>query len=119
MTGMTRTWRYGLTADEWLHLAAEGQDSEVQSCCGDIGQLQEWLNCLATSQGMGQASLLRQPVLDAYETALASHDGLDDRKTFPLLHRVLDELRAEQAEWEAMTAEIQAEFARRQEEAGG
>lgn len=90
-----RTRMYGLTADEWLHLAAEGQDSEVAPCCGDIGQLREWLNGLATAQGKGESWLFWQPVLDSYEVALGSHDALADEKSFPVLHRVLAGVRAE------------------------
>jgi hypothetical protein len=86
---------YGLTADEWMHLAAEGQDSEVGPCCGDIGELREYLNAMATCQGAGEDWVMRQPVLDAYEAASADGEhGLSDRSTFPLLHRVLDGIKA-------------------------
>lgn len=108
-----RTWKYGLTADEWLQLAAIGTDSEVQPCCGDIDELRGWLNCIATNQGEGQTSLLRDPTLAAYQTALDSHDTLADRATFPLLHRVLDGIRAEQAAWDAEIAETRARYAHR------
>jgi hypothetical protein len=90
-----RTWLYGLTADEWLHLAAEGPDSEVAPCCGDIGQLREVLSVLAICQGAGESPLVRRQVLDDYKTALESHDALASAETFPLLHRVLAGIRAE------------------------
>ena len=87
-----RRWLYGLTADEWLHLAAEGHDSEVAPCCGDIGDLRDNLNALATCQGEGEDWLMRAPVLTVYEAAAEEH-GLSDRAAFPLLHRVLDGIR--------------------------
>lgn len=93
-----RRWLYGLTADEWLHLAAEGQDSEVGPCCGDIGALREWLQALASCQGEGESWLVAGPTLDAYETALADHDTLADPEAFPLLHRVLAGVRNERPE---------------------
>src|SRR5215469_8248152 len=96
-----RTWLFGLTADEWLHLACEGQESEVAPCCGDIGQLRDCLQALATLQGEGEAPLLFNSVLESYGTALASHDTLADRAVFPLLHRVLEAVMAEQAVREA------------------
>lgn len=83
---------YGLTADEWLHLACEGENSEVAPCCGDIGELREWLQALTASQDAG---LLAKPVLDAYEVALVGHDMLASPDTFPLLHRVLAGIRGE------------------------
>jgi hypothetical protein len=92
-----RRWLYGLTADEWFHLAAEGQDSEVAPCCGDIGEFREWLNALATCQGKGEAYILLGTVLEAYESAAADHDTLRDATVFPLLHRVLGGIRAQQA----------------------
>jgi hypothetical protein len=99
---------YGLTADEWLHLTAEGQDSEVAPCCGDIGALREWLNGLAAAQGEGESHMFSKIVLDAYEVALASHDTLADAQAFPLLHRVLAGVREELAAWEHQIAECQA-----------
>ena len=103
-----RTWLYGLTADEWLHLAAEGQDSEVPPCCGDISQLREYLNALVTCQGEGEAWILGKPVLDAYAIALGSHDELANEQAFPLLHRVLAGVRKELAAWDRRAAEYQA-----------
>lgn len=81
---------YGLTADEWFALACVGQDSEVGPCCGDIGQLREALQWMATSHGEGEDWLPRRSVREAYESALAGHDTLASSETFPLLHRVLD-----------------------------
>ena len=101
---MPASWArlYGLSATEWLHLASEGPDSEVAPCCGDIGQLRDYLQMLTTSQGDGSSLIIVRGFLHAYDVALASHDTLDDAKTFPLLHRVLAGARAEQAaeeEW--------------------
>jgi hypothetical protein len=103
-----RTWKYGLTADEWLHLAAEGPDSEVQPCCGDIGQLRDVLNAMVTEQGEGGYPWLAGPFLEAYGAALNSHDTLADRAKFPLLHRVLEGTTAEAAAHEAGMAENRA-----------
>jgi hypothetical protein len=107
-----RTWKYGLTADEWLHLAAEGPDSEVAPCCGDIGQLRDVLNMLVTEQSPGGLPWLSRPLREAYEAALGSHDSLDDPVLFPLLHRVFAGIRDEEAAHEAMMAEHR-EFAAR------
>jgi hypothetical protein len=103
-----RTWLFGLTADEWFHLACEGQDSEVAPCCGNISNLREYLQALATCQGEGEAPLMFASVLEAWEIALASHDTLAEPETFPLLHRVLTAILAEQAVREAASAEARA-----------
>ena len=103
-----RKWLYGLTADEWLHLAAEGQDSEVPPCCGNIGELREYLNALATCQGEGESGIMLRAVLESYEAAADDHDTLADAEAFPLLHRVLAGVRAEQAVWDRRAAEYQA-----------
>lgn len=124
MTG-ARTWKYGLTADEWLHLAAEGPDSEVQPCCGDIGALRDVLNMMATDQAEGGGiPWLTAPLRGAYDAALSSHDTLDDPARFPLLHRVLAGIKAEAAEYEVMMAEhrefaAQMQEKHREEAAGG
>lgn len=78
---------------QWLY----GDASEVTPCCGDIGELRGWLNALATCQGEGAAYIMFSPVLTAYESAARDHETLTDRKAFPLLHRVLDGIRAQQA----------------------
>lgn len=93
-----RTWLYGLTADEWFHLASEGEHSEVAPCCGNIGAIRDILRELLVFQdpdevgwriGTGR-ELLRLMEGDADE------HGLQDRKAFPLLHKVLDGVRCEQ-----------------------
>lgn len=94
-----RQWLYGLTADEWLHLAAEGDDSEVAPCCANLSAVREALNALAVSQGADDYGwqlsagrrLLKLLGDDGY-----GH-GLDDRARFPLLHQVLDGIREQQA----------------------
>ena len=112
-----RTWKYGLTAEEWLHLAAEGPDSEVAPCCGDIGQLRDVLNMLATDQAQGGGiPWLAKLLCDAYEAARNSHDTLADSARFPLLHRVFAGIRDEAAEHEAMMAEHREFAARMQAE---
>jgi hypothetical protein len=92
-----RQWLYGLTADEWLHLAAEGDQSEVQPCCGNLGELRELLNELVTSQSpddTGWRRSIGKRLLSVYEADREGH-GLPDRAQFPLLHKVLDGLREE------------------------
>lgn len=94
-----RKWLYGLTADEWLHLAAEDAYSEVGPCCGNLGLLRELLNDLATFQApdnWGWRLAIGRRVLQAAEMDGDEH-GLQDRVAFPLLHRVLDGIREEQA----------------------
>lgn len=85
----SKKWLFDLTADEWLHLAAEGQDSEVAPCCGDIGQLRDSLNWLATSQEEGAAWFPSREVKSHFDIALESHEVLADAQSFPLLHRVM------------------------------
>jgi hypothetical protein len=95
-----RTWLYGLTADEWLDLAARGEDSEVPPCCGNLGTLRELLNALATCQAdedTGTQLYIGREVLLSLEGDGNGH-GLDSRAGFPLLHRVLDGIRAQQAD---------------------
>lgn len=92
-----REWVYGLTADEWLHLAAEGDESEVQPCCGNIGELRGLLNSLATFQApydAGWRISTGKHLIAVYEADGDGH-GLPDRAKFPLFHRVLDGVRAE------------------------
>jgi hypothetical protein len=86
-----KTWLYGLTADEWLHLASEGGDSEVQPCCGNTGLVRDILNSLATMQGpedMYTQKFLGRELLSALEADGDGH-GLQDPQLHPLLHRVI------------------------------
>lgn len=87
-----KTWAYGLTADEWLHLASEGQDSEVTPCCGNLGAIRDTLMAITTCQaehdGWMRISLGRD--LRAQVAADENGHGLSSREHFPLLHRVLD-----------------------------
>lgn len=93
---MKKAWLYGLTAEEWLHLAAEGPDSEVAPCCPVISELRTYLNMVCTSQDEEESSVrIARCVLPAYEAALAYHPGLADRERFPLLHKVLEGICAE------------------------
>lgn len=93
-----RRWLYGLTADEWLHLAAEGESSEIGPCCGNIGALREWLQTLAVCQGPGESWGYARMTLDAYAVAVEGHDTLANPKTYPLLHRVLAAIRNDRPE---------------------
>jgi glutathione S-transferase len=110
-----RLWLYGLTADEWLHLAAEGQDSEVAPCCGNISDLREHLNALATCQGAGESGIMLKAVLESYEMAAGSHDEIADAAAFPLLHRVLAGIRAEQARMQEQARAYQESIRARRE----
>jgi hypothetical protein len=88
-----RTWLYGLTADEWFHLACEGGDSEVAPCCGNIGAIRDTLRWLATSQGEGEDWVPARTLVREYSADGGGHD-LTSRDSFPLLHRVLDGIHA-------------------------
>lgn len=85
-----KTWLFGLTADEWLHLAAEGEDSEVPPCCANMSDFRELLNALAVSQGPnnGWVKVFSMQLLDHPEIKEGGHE-LDNAEQFPLLHRVL------------------------------
>lgn len=95
-----RKWAYGLTADEWLHLAAEGEDSEIAPCCGNISQIREILNTLATCQASYDGWLRKAVGKELLESLEADGDGhnLQDRETFPLLWRVIDGIGQETGE---------------------
>lgn len=89
--GVTRVWLYNLTADEWMHLANEGEDSEVAPCCGNIGQIRELLQALSACQAesdTGLRQMLGKPLL---EMLAADGDGhnLNDHRMFPLLHKAI------------------------------
>jgi hypothetical protein len=101
-----RTWLYGLTADEWFHLASEGADSEVAPCCDDIGELRDLLRELMTFQAWDERSF-RRVIGDRIMTVVGAEimaigdpgDGghdLAERTMYPLLNRVLDGIQAEQ-----------------------
>jgi hypothetical protein len=87
-----KTWLYGLTADEWLYLAAEGEASEVPPCCGNIGLIRDLLNALATTQvaedAHGVQQYLGRQLITALEADGEGH-GLHEPESFPLLHRVV------------------------------
>jgi hypothetical protein len=98
--GRPRLWLYGLTADEWLHLACEGHDSEIANCCGNIEQIQDTLRAIMTMQPLEYRSMRVSlgKMLREYlgEDGSGGH-GLDDPAGFPLLHRLLAGLAAEKA----------------------
>jgi hypothetical protein len=88
---------YGLTAEDWLHLASEGEASEVAPCCASIGAIRDLLNALATEQDPESPGLrwsLGTRLLEAVEADGSQHE-LDDERDFPLLHRVLSGVAAE------------------------
>lgn len=100
-----KRWLFGLTADEWLHLASEGENSEVGPCCANLSDLREILNALATAQEPDGiwARLLSKQLLEHYEIVNNSHDhDLLNSVTFPTLHRVLQGARCLtcEHEWE-------------------
>lgn len=91
-----RTWLFGLTADEWLHLAAEGEESEVAPCCGNLGTLRDDLKFLATCQSAGDAGWHRSTgrhILLAVDNDGDNH-SLADPEQYPLLARVCAGIRA-------------------------
>jgi hypothetical protein len=91
-----RTWLFGLTADEWLELAALGEDSEVTPCCGTLGELRELLNTLATFQAAedwGWHKSIGGHILQIVEADGDGH-SLQNRDMHPRLGRVLDGIRA-------------------------
>ncbi len=93
-----RQWLYGLTADEWLHLAGEGEGSEVTPCCANVSDIRSMLNALAVLQSpddTGMQLSAGRRLLGLLEGDGDGHD-LADRGQFPLLHRVLDGIRAQQ-----------------------
>jgi hypothetical protein len=94
-----RRWLYGLTADEWLHLASEGEDSEVGPCCGNLGALRDLLRELLGFQSaddIGFRWALGRHILHTVEADGDGH-GLGSPAAFPLLHQVLAGIRGELA----------------------
>jgi hypothetical protein len=95
----TRRWLYGLTADEWLHLASESDASEVAPCCGNLGTLRDLLRELLAFQSpddIGWRRSLGRRIAKVVEADGSGHN-LDDVTLFPLLHRVLVGIRQEEA----------------------
>jgi hypothetical protein len=91
-----RTWLYGLTADEWFHLACEGEDSEIQPCCGNLGELRDQLRMLMAFQSgddLGWQLSIGRRIALVVETDGDGH-GLGNPGQYPLLHRVLDGIHA-------------------------
>lgn len=92
-----RLWLYGLTADEWLHLACEGHGSEVANCCGNIEQIQDTLRAVMTIQPPEYRSMRVMLHKTLTEELAADDHGLGNPAEFPLLHRVIAGLEAEKA----------------------
>jgi hypothetical protein len=95
-----RTWLYGLTADEWFHLASEGEQSEVAPCCGNLGELRDLLRELMIFQpahDLGWRLPLGERILLVLDADGDGH-GLQDAGQFPLLHKVIAGIRADQAQ---------------------
>lgn len=109
--GQPKTWLYGLTADEWMHLASEGTESEVTPCCGDIGTIRELLQALSTCQesyGAWMRVSLGGQLLELLgEDGSGGHE-LNHEKSFPLLARVVAGIRAEEAQVHAENQAMRA-----------
>ena len=87
-----RRWLFGLTADEWFHLASEGENSEVAPCCGNLGELRDDLRTLMQFQApedTGWHLAIGRMIVQVVEVDGDGHN-LQDRDQYPLLHRVLD-----------------------------
>ncbi len=108
--------RFGLLAHEWLSLAALGEGSEVAPCCGNIGELRDALNALATNQDpdrVGMARMAAQQVARAYSWSRGGHN-LNDTVQFPLLARIVDGIRADfDIDADAMAADFEHDAERR------
>ena len=92
-----RQWQYGLTADEWFHIACEGENSEVTPCCGNLGNIRDIIRDLMVFQApeeVGWRKSLGKLLLDMIKADGNGH-GLDDPGRFPLLHRILEGIREE------------------------
>jgi hypothetical protein len=95
VTAEPRRWLFGLTADEWLHLASEGENSEVPPCCGNLGELRDLLRALLGFQSpddVGWHKSLGREITKLVEADGEGHN-LGDAADFPLLHRVLAGIR--------------------------
>jgi hypothetical protein len=104
-----------------LHIASEGEDSEVPPCCGNLGILRDLLRAVTTNQeprvqknelcwpDYTEIQLVEyfddlvQPSKD--DGAAPDNHGLEDPKAYPLLHRVVDGIRANQERFHAKRAE--------------
>lgn len=102
---------YGLTADEWFHLASEGMDSEVQPCCGNIGDvrdlLREMMPFASCEDDIGWRQSIGKRLEQVIEADGEGH-GLQNRETFPLLHRVLNGIKQERREEDERWAPLRA-----------
>lgn len=92
-----RTWQYGLTADEWFHVACEGETSEIPPCCGNIGDIRDIIRYLMVFQALedfGWRKSIGMHLLEKIEADGNNH-GFDDPGQFPLLHKILEGIREE------------------------
>jgi hypothetical protein len=90
-------WQYGLTADEWFHIACEGDRSEVQPCCGNLGDIRDLIRMIMQFQApeeWGWRKSIGKALTIAVESDQDGH-GLSDREMYPLFNRMLDGVKAE------------------------
>lgn len=88
-----RRWQYGLTADEWFHVACEGENSEIAPCCGNIGTIRDIIRDLTMFQApeeFGWRKSLGKLLLELIEADGNDNHGLDDPVQFPLLHKIIE-----------------------------
>lgn len=92
-----KRWQYGLTADEWFHIACEGENSEVPPCCGNIGAIRDLVRELLIFQAPEESGWRKSAGTELLQTLTADEDGhdLSDREKFPLFNRMVDGIREE------------------------
>lgn len=92
-----RRWQYGLTADEWFHVACEGENSEIPPCCGNLGNIRDVIRLFMPFQApedLGWRKSMGKHLLELVEADGNGHD-LDDPAGFPLLHKILEGIKGE------------------------
>jgi hypothetical protein len=95
----SRKWQYDLTADEWFHIACEGDKSEVQPCCGNLGDIRDLIRMVMQFQAPEEFGWRKSIGTQLLEVLAGDEDGheLSNREQYPLFNKMIDGIKKELA----------------------